>query len=251
VELTTADKIEKWIVDNAQLVVGLFVVVLVLSAAYGGYEIYSVRQEAKAQEALFEIESVLDKKQQELFEAESKKNATAKDQKKSDTQIAAPPKTPETLQKDLGEPMAQLVSFIDDNKGSKASFIAAMTASDLYLEYKDPSQAAQILEKVVPHVSKSDLFYGLLNSQLALAYSNANECPKAVEAYDRIISTEAQKHLHAQMILRKGVCLMAMKEFDKAKSVFRQAKTDFPDSVSGKSAEAFERLVNIKKGSVK
>ncbi|MEK6554264.1 MAG: tetratricopeptide repeat protein [Bdellovibrionota bacterium] len=250
--MTTADKIETWLVDNAKLVVALFIGVLVIGGVLAGYQAYSSARENKAQETLFEIEADLEKKQQALFEVENKqKQEASKNKAAKKTETAAPVRNPETLQKDLGEPLTRLVSFIDQNKGSKASYMAAMTASDLYLEYKDPSQAAQLLEKVAPHVNKKDLFYGLLNSQLALAYSNANECPKAVDVYDDIIDSEAQKHIHAQMILRKGVCLMSMKEYDKAKAAFRQAKTDFPDSVSGKSAESFERLINVKKGVVK
>lgn len=239
--MTTTEKIEKWVLNNAKLLVGVFIGVLVVSFVYGAYEILSQQKEDSAHEAYFEVEAALEKKQQALLEAETKKGekAPAKD------------KNPELLKAELGENVTQLEQFIKDNSNTSAARIATVHLADLYVEYKDWSSATTLLENSFAKTSENDLFYGLIGSQLGLAYSDSKQCEKAIAVYDKIVSAKAQKHIHAQALLKKGVCLMTLNQLDKAESVFRQAKAEFPDEVSGQSALAFERLIGIKKGQLK
>ena len=238
-----SEKIEKWILDHAQALVFGFLGIVALGVVYAGYELWDQSREKRAQEAFYLLETELEKKQQALFEAESKKDEKNK--------ASSPERSPELLKKDFSSEIEKLKTFIQDNSTTKAAAFAAIGLADLHLEYKAFDEAIAILNERFSQLSKNELFYGLLGNQLALAYSNSGKCKDAVEIYNQILAADAQKHIHSQALLRKGACLITLNEMDQAQAAFRQAKTDFPDSISAKTAENLERLVLIKKGAVK
>lgn len=240
-EVSSSERLEKWLLENAKMVVFTFVAVVILVLGYMVYEMVKKNQEEAAQAERFEIELALEKKQQEIFEAEAKAQEGAKTPQ-------LPVRNPEVLQAQLGEPLGRLEAFVKENRSTVAGFLAAMTASDLYLEYKAPAKAAEILETVRTEAAKKNVFYGLIQSQLGLAYSNAGACDKAIEVYDQLLDVSAQKHLFGQTLVRKGACLIELQKYDEAAGVLRTARTEYPESSAAQTAESFERLIKIKKG---
>lgn len=251
------ERVEDFLLENYKALIAVFVVIVVAAGGYATMQSISASNEKKAQDELFAITSELDKKVADLNEA-AQKDSKAKDPKaKKDAKadlmetLKEPVKTPETLAKDLGPQVQKLEDFLKSNNDRKAGFIAAMALSDLYLDYQEPKKAVEILKPIADKPSKDDLFYGLINSQYALALSNSNNCQEAVDVYDNILKSKDQKHIHAQAMLRKGVCLMTLQKYDQAKDVFQEARTEYPDSMSGRSAESFERYLALKKGQAK
>ncbi len=248
-----SQRVETFLVTNYKAVIGVFVATVVLIGAYATMQTMSASREKAAQEELFAITSRLEKKSTELSEAAQKKVTPDPKNKKADMldDLKEPEKTPDTLARDLGAQVKQLEDFLQKHNNRKAGFLAAMALSDVYLEYGAPKKAAEILKPISERPDKGDLFYGLLNSQYALALSNSNNCQEAVDVYDRILKNNEHRHIHAQAMLRKGVCLMTLNKMDQARDVFQEAHTEFPDSVSGRSAESFERYLALKKGQAK
>lgn len=248
-----SQRVEDYLLKNYKAVIGVFIATVLLIGAYAIVQTVSTSREKAAQEELFAITSALDKKVTELSEAAQKKASADPKSKKTDLldDLKQPEKTPEALARDLGPQVQKLEDFLKSHNDSKAGFLAAMALSDIYLEYGEPKKAADVLKSMSEKPSSDDLFYGLLNSQYALALSNSNNCQDAVGVYDRILKHKEHKHIHAQAMLRKGVCLMTLNKNDEAKNVFQEARTEFPDSVSGRSAESFERYIALKKGQAK
>lgn len=248
-----SQRVEEYLLKNYKAVIGVFVATVLMIGAYAIMQTVSTRREKAAQEELFVITSALDKKATEISEAAQKKVTANPNGKKADIleDLKEPEKTPETLARDLGPQVQKLESFLKSHESSKAGFLAAMALSDIYLEYGEPKKAAEVLRPMSEKPDSDDLFYGLINSQYALALSNSNNCQEAVGVYDRILKHKDHKHIHAQAMLRKGVCLMTLNKNDQARDVFQEARTEFPDSVSGRSAESFERYLSLRKGQAK
>lgn len=248
-----SQRVEEYLLKNYKAVIGVFVVTVLLIAAYAITQTVSTKREKAAQEELFVLTSAVEKKQTELSEAAQKTAATDSKNKKADPleELKEPEKTSETLSRDFGPQIKKLEDFVKANEDRKAGLLGAMALSDIYLEYGEPKKAADVLKSMSEKPDSDDLFYGLINSQYALALSNSNNCQDAVGVYDRILKHKEHKHIHAQAMLRKGVCLMTLNKNDEAKNVFQEARTEFPDSVSGRSAESFERYLALKKGQAK
>ncbi len=247
------EQITEWMIKHAKTVAIVFIVAAVGGGAFVAYGIIHTAQEKKAQEALFDIQHSLEKKQQELAEAETKALEKKDDKKKDDKKtVITPPKpaekNPEVFAKNFTTFEEQYKNFISQNQGKKASFVAAISLADLYLDYKDPKKAVDILKEVAARPAKSDLFWGLLQSQLGLALSEAGDCKEAVRVYDSVLASKDHPFLRSQNLLRKGACLMSLNEFDQARETFDQAKTEFPDTYSGEMAQSYKRLLALKKG---
>lgn len=240
------DTISDWVSANLRLIVGVLVAFVLAWGGWAFYEHQQVKREKAAQNDLFAITDALEKKQQEIMSEENKPVVNKKGEKAPTPK--PPEKTPETLAKNYGSFVAQFEEFIAGHNGTKAAMVAGIELADLYLEHKDPKKAVEVLRPLAAQPSKSELFYGLLQSQLGLALSDAGECGDAVKVFDDILQVEAQKPFHSQSLLRKGACLVSMNQLDEAKAAFQQARTEYPDTFTGEMAQGYERLIQMKKG---
>lgn len=224
-----------------------------LAVIWGGYLIYSgvqKKREMAAQTELFYIESDLQKKQEEVMTSTPKTQVKKlkKGEKASESDPISPPeKTPETLTENYGSLVQRFEAFIKDHKGTKASLVAGITLADLYLEHKDAQRAVSVLEPLAKEVSRSDLFFGLLSSQLGVALSDAGQCEQAVKVYDKLLSAKAQEAFHSQSLLRQGACYLALNRLDEAKAAFEKVKTEHPNTYTGEMAQSYERLIDLRR----
>jgi predicted negative regulator of RcsB-dependent stress response len=235
---------------NAKYIVFTLVVAALAWGSYVAYGAYAQKREIKAQNDLFAIESEYEKKQEEI----SKVDTTPEVKKLKAGEKPTPPeppkppeKNPETLAKNFGSIVERYESFIKDNNGTKASMVAGISLADIYLDHKEPQKAAAVLEPLAKQTRQSDLFYGLLNSQLGIALSDSGKCEDAVKVFTGLLEAKAQEPFHSQSLLRQGACLVTLNKFDEAKAAFEKARTEYPNSYTGEMAQGYERLVELRK----
>lgn len=262
-EVTVEVEVSKAIDHFWRPVFMALIVVAIGFATYLGYGAYSEHQEQAAQERLFAIQKQLDNKKEELEKAEAgddtaasaKDGKSAKDEKaakKADTKKADKiklAKTPETLEQNFGSILTAYDQFIAENKGNKASFMAAVQAAGLSLAYSDLNRAEKALVPVAGVVKSGDLFYGLVKSQYGSVLMDLKKFDQAAIQFEELTTAKEQKYFLPQAMLRLGICYIEMKEYSKAESTFSKLIADHPTTQASNEAKKMRKLIALRQGS--
>ena len=114
--------------------------------------------------------------------------------------------------------------------------------------FPDFELAERSLGGVVKLTAASDLFFGLVRSQLATVLMDQKKYPQAVLQLEEIINNKTQVYFHPHALVRLGTCYLEMGEAEQAKAAFNKVVTDFADTQAAQEAKNFQKLVSFKKG---
>jgi predicted negative regulator of RcsB-dependent stress response len=244
-----------FVVKYPKQIIGSVIAIAAVGAMIVGLQQYKSHAEKSAQDEMVLVVSSLDKKLDELSKAENaereaweKKNSPkAGKGNRPSAQFVAKEKTPAILNEKLGTEIQNVIAKIKLNPDSNASVMAAMKVSSVQMDYKDAAAAKTLLQSVGQGLDKKDLFFGLLNTQLATIEMDLKEFTQAATRLDSIVSEASLKPFHSQALFRSALCYLESGDFEKAENKFRKLEADFATSHGGFMAKSYRRLVALKK----
>jgi predicted negative regulator of RcsB-dependent stress response len=157
-------------------------------------------------------------------------------------------KTPELLDKNYGDILKQMDTFIQTHRGRKAAYMAAIQSAALASDYKNFDRAEGFLRKVNDGPSPDDLFWGLIKGQLTAVLIDEKKCGEAIPELVKISDNANQSFFQPHALLRLGACYIESKDYDKAQATLLRIEKDFPRTQAAYEAKDLKRLVLIRRG---
>lgn len=216
--------------------------VLVIGAGLFSYKKSLDREsELKAFSELYKITKGYNKKKADF--AEAKKALT---QKKEEPQKEKEPLTQASgdMQKDYGQDVTALESFIASHQNKNAAGEAALILSEIYSEYKKPEKGAEALTQVLKSWDDKNVLYYVMNMRAGDLWASAGQCPKATPYWQSV--AEGKSFIAEQAGIKLGICLQNMGQIDEAKKHFEKIVADSPNSSEGFSAKRYIRFLEFK-----
>lgn len=224
----------------------VFAVIAIFALGGGGYSIYNWQKnksELQAQSDYYVAKKSLMDAQKDYLPPEELEEVT-----KSNKDKKQPPKAAKTksgnLEQDLGDSVGKLETVVKNHKGTRAAVLAALDLSNVFQEYKQPDRAIQNLNAVMSNTSTKELLFGFVNLQLGNAYQATGKCDEAIKAWKTVSTSKDHSFLHADALLKEGLCQEILGQKDKAAETYRKVSQDFSDTDAGKSAKTYLRLLN-------
>lgn len=208
----------------------MFLALVVVAVGFGGYlafDAYQKNLEKHAQEELFALLKRVEDKKEKMTEAD---------------------KNPETLQKNYGDILKDYNVFVANQKGRKASYIAAIQIAGLALSYNDLNLGAKYLSQVDSTVKSGDIFFGLIKSQLGSVLMDLKKYQEAAEQYEILATNKSHTYFHPQALLRLGICYLELGDFSKAEDHFTKLLTAHPSTQAANEAKNMKKIVALRKG---
>ena len=231
-----------WLEKHAKLVAALIGVLALFAIAWVIYNWYEGRQERKAQDDYYAIESkftkIKDGFEQARFQAMLPQ---LKDQKEK-----AQPATGD-LAKDFGTLVTDLETFARSHAGTTAGAQAALLAAETYIEYKQPEKAIEIAQVPIKGLGDRHLISNLARVVWGNALVAKGSCQEAVGVWQKVLDTKAVSFLHPDTSLRSGICFEEMNQPDKAAEMYRKVTTESADSAAASTAKGLLRALELKK----
>ena len=233
-----------WVEDNVKVLAGLLVILVVGGIVYVCAQAYNDHQEKKAQTDYFAVESKYTKLHDGFEKAKYKAMmpaATAPKDAPGDSAAASG-----DLAKDYGSLPADFEKVAHDHSGTAAGAQAALTAGQLYLEYKQADKAVELAQMPVKALGKNDLLAQLSRVLWGTALAAKNDCAGAVKVWQDVLDNKSASYLYGEASLRSGVCYETMNQPEKAAEMYRRVTTDGGASTLGTSAKSLLRALEVR-----
>lgn len=221
------------------IVASLAVILLFGGAGYSAYNWQSKRAETQAQGAYFLAKKTLDDLAKS-FEVD--KEAVIAAEKKNEKPVLPKQKTGD-LQQDFGPAVEGLEAVVAKHPKTKAAVMAGLELSTLFQDYKQPDRALSIMEKLEATTSATDIVHGFVLLHKGNAQQMKGDCNSAISSWQKISAEKGLLLLHAESLLRQGLCQESLGDKAKAQETYRKLSQDFADTDAGKAAKRFLRLV--------
>lgn len=237
--ISTADKAWTAIEKNKVLVLTILGVFLIGATGWSGMVWWNSKKESKAQEAYYSAKKVLIDTAK-LYEVPE---ATPEQLEKKETPVAKKTKSGD-FEADFGAAAKGLEDMINSHKGSHAAAAAALDLAPVYDEYKLFDRGAKTFTTAAQSLSGSDLFAGLVHLQLGNYQQALGQCDAAIKTWQKVSSNKDFSFLHADALLKEGLCWNQLGDNAKATELFKKLAQDFADTDAGRSAKKYLRLLN-------
>lgn|GEM_PF-2021167 len=224
----------KWTTEHTRL---MLIAALAFVVIAGGWAIKSYtdkQKELEAQSAYFPLEKALLEKRSQFMAADE-----PNPNKKTPTPEAV--KASGDFTKDYGSEASALNTFIDKYPSSEAAQMAALNLASVQNEYKQFDAAEKVLEKVKSN--SSTFISGLVMSELGNTKANLNNCQNAIETWNTVLTNKKAAFLQGSVKLKQALCYEALKNPEKAKSLYAEIKATDKDGTLGKTADKYKRLL--------
>lgn len=223
----------EWTTQHTRIVTVVLTALFVIVAAFSIKNYIDTKNEMTAETAYFPLEKDFLKKQAE-YQAAAEPTPNKKD---------ATPATKATgdFTKDYGPQAAALEQFISQYPNSNAAQIAALNLSAVQNEYQQFDAAQKTLEKV-----KSDsatLLSALVASELGNSKANHNDCAGAIDTWNKVLSNSKAAFMADTIHLKQALCYEAMKNPEKARSLYADVKKADKEGSLGHAADKYSRLL--------
>lgn len=219
---------------NWVFVLGAFVGVLVLGAAYVGYGQYQKYNELQAQESLHPWLNKIET-QQETWEQ-------SKALQEQNNEVAD---TNSNFDTEMSPLISELESEIKNHEGTLAAQSAAMKLAEVLERNEKKEQAANVLKDIESSVKTDSWLFGLFKMQLASLLSQVGSVDEALERLEKVTEVKSASFLHPEVYLKMGLLYEQKGNMQKAKDLYSQVSIDYADKEVGKSAQAYLHLLEI------
>lgn len=223
----------KWTTEHTRLVTIVVLAFIVIAGGLGIKSYFDTKKEMEAQTAYFPLEKVLLEKRSQFMAADE----PSPNKKAPMTAV----KASGDFSKDYGTEAQALDAFINKYPSSKAAQMAALNLSTLQNEYKQFAEAEKTLEKV--NSDASTLISGLVLSELGNAKANLNDCQNAIDTWNKVLRNKNAAFLQSSVKLKQALCYEALKNPEKAKSLYAEIKASDKEGNLGKTADKYIRLL--------
>lgn len=242
----------QWTTQHTKSVTTAVLIAIVGGVSLAAYTEVKKSKETKAQENYFKLEKEIVKKKTDFEKAANAQTAKineakndTKDKKKKDskptTESAANlPMASGDLDKDYGVLVKDMSQFISNNISSKAAKMGALTLADIYLKYKRPEMALEILKKLpIEH----DILSAMTVSQLGSVQADMKDCKSAISTWDQVLKSHAMQFMHSEVRLKQGLCYEMINDKINAEASYNKVIADAKEGQLGKTAEKYLRLL--------
>jgi predicted negative regulator of RcsB-dependent stress response len=223
--------------EHATAIGVAFLAFVVIGAGIAGKNYLDEKKEAEVQTKYFSVEK-------KLLETKAKFE-TAANPPAADPKAKAPAKVEikasGDFEKDYGPVAAELTTVIKDAPKSKAAKMAALSLSEVQMQYQKFSEAQATLAMVNP--DGKDLLSAIVQSQLGSIQADQKDCKTALTTWEKVLNNKTAKALHASIKLKQGLCFEALNEIDKARNTYTGLAAEDKESQAAKTAEKYLRLL--------
>lgn len=209
--------------------------IVILGGVYIGFEQWKQHKEFNAQESLHVWMNQINEKQQEW----SSKQPPASDQ-------ATPPEYDGDFEADFSPLVSSLEAEIKNYKNTVAAQSTAMKLADFLEAHKKPEKAAELLKQIEPAVDESTWLFGLFKLQLASLLSQSNAVDEALKRLESVTEVHSASFLHPEAYLKMALLYEEKGDLEKAKDLYSRVSTDYADQETGKSAQSYLQLLEIR-----
>lgn len=228
--IQTTDKMITFLHSQRKVLIGVFALFVVISATYGVSKWNHNKNEMKAQRAFFAVEKAYLKARED---AEKKKGEGEK----------VP--SQEGSVSEYGRYLDGFKNVISEHRGSSAATLAAITLSEIYLDYKMFQEAEESLVPIIKELESSSFLSGLVYYQLGSIAEALGKCGDAQGHWQKVIDNSSVEFLSANSLLNQAVCYETSEDFAKAKELYQKVIDQYGDTAAGRNARAYLRLLNL------
>lgn len=241
------DKLIEWIERHGKILTMVLAFIVLAGASYVLFNKYQQYNEVSAQESLYHLRVELEKLN-EKFKAKDEKTKSTKVNK--DTTQDAPDEESTKLPKDFTEHFLAIIAkykeFINEHPGTGAQSAAYIQLAHLYAENKKWSEVSELLTQPLNQLKKESFYHGLMAMLKSQALMNQEKYNEATAILEGVSGQDQQKHLHAESLLRIGLCYEKLEDFVKAKQYFERVSREFEESEAANLAKNYLRYLALK-----
>jgi hypothetical protein len=207
-----ADRLARWIADNAWLVGGLLVIVLGTAAAWGGYRSWSQGREDAASNALDRVQTAY------LMAFGAQPGAI------EEPELANPAAAMAIRE----EYVAEFNAVAEEHSGTVAGTLALFEAAELLNRLGRPGETEEIWRQALASASGNPGLRGILQQRIAQAHEEHQAWAKAAEAHEQAGRTEGYA-LRYDALLDAARCFAAAGEKERALALYEEVEREAPD----------------------
>ncbi len=233
--VSLSDRAFSWVEANAKLIGTLVVGILVIAAGYVAYQALARQKEAKAAQALFKPESVIEKAEQKLRE-EQAKAAQDKGQSAPEGDYA----------KDFAPAVQEMKAALKDHSGTRAALVSALNLAAFLLEKKQAAEALEVVEIPRYQPGSENMLNGFYQMHRGVVYIENKKYDDAEKAYEAILKAKSLKYFHPEAMLKLGVTYELKGDAGKARETYQKLEREFPQTEASKTAQQYMRLLDMK-----
>lgn len=208
-----------------------------------GWQKYRSSVEMEAQQAFYMADKAY---------TEAKKSFTpppAADAKDKDAEAKADTNKSKTASGDPDQDYAAAIAGFRDviTKFPKthASFLAALSMADIYVEHKGWDKALTALQSVRTGQGTKGLLEGAVTMMLGNVQANKGDCNAAIAAWDNVIKAKTLAYLKDEALLRQGQCYHKLGNREKAQEIYKQVNVAAGQKSTGQAARRYLRLLDL------
>lgn len=271
-EIRKPDQLTQWgrmvldvVIQNSKVVAGLLGLMGLVSIGILIKNKISEGHEIDVQGQYYAIEKTYLKKKEAFAKGESdakagdKKAKEAKDAKVEQTEDGVTPQLASgDILKDYGTELEGFKKLVQAEPKTKAAAMAVLEMSDLYLKYKNPQEATQVLAQAKEQQKPDHLLGALVYHSYAQLLADQNRCADAIPVWDALLGKGGLKFMVEPAQYGQAVCYATMGQFEKAelllKGLVAEKKTSgapgeapAPNSAIQGAAKKYLRFINFKK----
>ncbi len=228
------DKAIGWLEEHWRIIGTILLVSTLSGAGYVGYNMKVKSDEVAAQAELYSLR---------LMSGKLEKSYNSLDKKKADEAETVEVKN---FESHFSKVLAEYTKFFASYRRSNAEKVGYLQLASLFADYDKWGKAKDALVKVVSNTKKENFYFGLLSMKLSQAQMNENNFKEAIQVLEQVSSQPEHRHIHAESLLRIGICYKEQKDNEKAKQYFERVNRDFSESEAAKNAKLFLRLLALK-----
>ena len=213
----------EWSARHSNIVLGVVGLFILVGDGYSVYQWMQSSAEQKLQSQYFAIEKQYLDKKTKFDQFSTKEAAPVKsDKNKKNEEIADKGQKPTgDLNQDYGSVLAAFEKFVNDKPASSAAKMSALQAAGIYLSYKQPEKAIEVLNKIK---GSGDTLSAMVYSQMGTAFADKGDCKSAIDTWSKVLSNKQVGFLYPEVKLKQGICYEALKDVASAEKLYLEVK---------------------------
>ncbi len=243
-----------WAIGHRNSVIGLIGLFLLIGLGITGFQYVSDSKETKAQEQYYSIEKIYFEKKGQFEQANRQEQQKVNAQKDKNAKTKAEP-TPENTQtkatgdlaKDYGSIETDLKDVFAKHPATQGAAMAALLLTDLYIEYKQPAQALDLLKNMKPQAGS--MMDSLATMQLGNVYALNSDCQNAITTWAGLLQKKQLAYLHEELKLRTAQCQIQLGQTVEAEKSLAElaSNKEAMNFTAQREAAKYLRLLRVKK----
>ncbi|MBX7231604.1 MAG: tetratricopeptide repeat protein [Bdellovibrionales bacterium] len=214
-----------WLEKYSQVILALGITIFAIALVWLGYGQWMNYREKKASTVIYKLQSELDQLKSNFSKLEGEKK------KSLDVDFM----------KTYGEKVHELKHAIYDYPHSNAAIIAALDLGTFLSKNKLTNQAIDLLKQL--KVKNNETLAAMLDFKIATLEMDERNYKESLALLEKIGANKNYSFLHGEALVKKGLALQKLGQFERAREIFQRIGVEYPDSESSRLAKGYLRLM--------